>query len=453
VVYLAAPAQFKEACLNEEIWVMQADGQDPQRLLAGGDDFFGPPAWSPDAKHIAYVRGKFAFGMPWVRGQLEILDLATGQTGVLIATPALGSSVAWLPDGRLVYSLDESIPNQNDSNLWTLPLDGSGHAQGSSTRLTRGPGEAYLVGGSASGSKLAFFRRTIEPDVYVTDLEAHGARLTSPRRLTLDERADFPYSWTPDSKSVIFVSDRNGAYNIFKQGVDDPQPELLVGGHEDTIIARLSPDRKSILYLVTPPGGETPSGEVRLMRVPLAGGPPQKVLEEPGINNQQCAQSPSSLCLFSRFEPGRERFFAFDLEKGLGREIAKAEIHSEYPLDFNWSLSPNGQMLAMAKRATQNRPVIRVLPLGVGPEKIFPVPGWAGIGSLDWAADSRSVWATGYTNTGEKTLLNVALTGKVRRMLEEKTQTLGWAIPSPDGKHLALWKANGSSNVWMVENF
>jgi len=252
---------------------------------------------------------------------------------------------------------------------------------------------------------------------------------------------------------VIFVFDRNGAYNIFKQGVDDPQPELLVGGHEDTIIARLSPDRKSILYLVTPPGGETPSGEVRLMRVPLAGGPPQKVLEEPGINNQQCAQLPSSLCLFSRFEPGRERFFAFDPEKGLGREIAKAEIHSEYPLDFNRSLSPNGQMLAMAKRATQNLTAIHVLPLGAGREKIIPVPGWAGIGSLDWAVDSRSVWASGYTNTGEKTLLNVALTGKVRRMLEEKTQTLGWAIPSPDGKHLALWKANGSSNVWMVENF
>ena len=110
-------------------------------------------------------------------------------------------------------------------------------------------------------------------------------------------------------------------------------------------------------------------------------------------------------------------------------------------------------MLAMAKRSTQNLPVIRVLPLDAGAERIIPVPGGAGIGSLDWAADSRSVWATAYANTGEKTLLNVALTGRVRPMLEEKTQTLGWAIPSPDGKHLALWKANGSSNVWLLENY
>jgi len=28
---------------------------------------------------------------------------------------------------------------------------------------------------------------------------------------------------------------------------------------------------------------------------------------------------------------------------------------------------------------------------------------------------------------------------------------LGWAIPSPDGTKLALWKASGSSNVWLVE--
>ena len=27
------------------------------------------------------------------------------------------------------------------------------------------------------------------------------------------------------------------------------------------------------------------------------------------------------------------------------------------------------------------------------------------------------------------------------------------AIPSPDGRHLAIWKANGSSNVWMLEDF
>jgi hypothetical protein len=47
----------------------------------------------------------------------------------------------------------------------------------------------------------------------------------------------------------------------------------------------------------------------------------------------------------------------------------------------------------------------------------------------------------------------VDLQGKVRNVLEEKNIRLGWAIPSPDGKRLALWESSGSANVWMIENF
>jgi hypothetical protein len=30
---------------------------------------------------------------------------------------------------------------------------------------------------------------------------------------------------------------------------------------------------------------------------------------------------------------------------------------------------------------------------------------------------------------------------------------LGWAIPSPDGHSLALWKASLNSNAWLLEGF
>ena len=105
------------------------------------------------------------------------------------------------------------------------------------------------------GRRHSLFRQAVEPDVYVTDLDANGTRLSTPRRLTLDERADFPYSWTPDSKSVIFTSDRNGRFNIFRQGVHDAEPEILVRSDEDLAVPRLSPDGNSIIYLITPPNG------------------------------------------------------------------------------------------------------------------------------------------------------------------------------------------------------
>jgi hypothetical protein len=38
-------------------------------------------------------------------------------------------------------------------------------------------------------------------------------------------------------------------------------------------------------------------------------------------------------------------------------------------------------------------------------------------------------------------------------MLKNDKMRMGWAIQSPDGKHLALWQASGTSNIWMLENF
>jgi Tol biopolymer transport system component/DNA-binding winged helix-turn-helix (wHTH) protein len=464
VVFLTAETQNAETqnkeiwamrTENREIWLMQANGEGARKLIEGGEGFFGAPAWAPDGRHLAYIRHRYKGGMPWIRSRLEILDISSGHTNDLLETPELGSTVAWAPDGRLIYSLGEPSPNQNDSNLWALPLDSAGHVKGPATRLTHGPGFADLVSVTLDGKRLAFFRRTIEPDVYVTDLEANGTKLSEPRRLTLDERADFPYSWTPDSKSIIFVSDRNGAYDIFKQRLDDSEPELVVRGQkENKSVARLTPDSKSVLYIVTPTEDTSTLNQSRLMRASLAGGPPQMVLTAVGLGNQQCARSPATLCIFTVIEPGIERFFTFDPEKGAGHEIPKAAIKSLNKFEFNWSLSPDGQMLAMTgKSGDHKEPAIRLFLLQDETERTIAVPGWVGISSLDWGADSKSIWMTGYASGGTKTLVNVSVMGRIRPMLEEKKMTLGWAIPSPDGKHLALWKASGSSNVWMLENF
>jgi hypothetical protein len=138
----------------------------------------------------------------------------------------------------------------------------------------------------------------------------------------------------------------------------------------------------------------------------------------------------------------------------MGQEVSKAAIKSLNKFEFNWSLSPDGQMLARTgKSEDQKEPAIRLFLLQDETERTIAVPGWAGMSSLDWAADSKSIWMTGYASSGTKTLVNVSVAGRIRPMLEEKTMTMGWAIPSPDGKHLALWKASGSSNVWMPENF
>jgi Tol biopolymer transport system component len=62
-------------------------------------------------------------------------------------------------------------------------------------------------------------------DVYLAELKEEGTRLDSPTRLTVSDSEDYPTGWTPDSKTVLFSSDRIGRSQIFKQ-----QTLLLASG-------------------------------------------------------------------------------------------------------------------------------------------------------------------------------------------------------------------------------
>ncbi len=50
-------------------------------------------------------------------------------------------------------------------------------------------------------------------------------------------------------------------------------------------------------------------------------------------------------------------------------------------------------------------------------------------------------------------MLNVTLSGKVIPALEEKEMDLGWAIPFPNGRDVAIWMSAASSNVYLLEDF
>jgi Tol biopolymer transport system component len=274
---------------------------------------------------------------------------------------------------------------------------------------------------------------------------------------------------------VLFFSDRDGVFHIFKQAIDETQPQLLVGGKEAAALPRLNPDGSMVLYVNSrsdvggirepqSPHIDAALGIQQLMRVPVSGGPPQLVLEGRGINNLQCARLPSTLCIYSELAPGEEHFYTFDPLKGKGEEITGAAIHESDFYSFNWSLSPDGKLLAFSKKfGTQGQPAIRLFSLVDAKERLISLPGWAGIATLDWSADGKSLWSTAFTTsetglwttgfdaTGEWTLLKVELSGKVTPMLREREMNLGWAIPSPDGSKLAIWKAAGTSNVWLAE--
>jgi hypothetical protein len=192
-----------------------------------------------------------------------------------------------------------------------------------------------------------------------------------------------------------------------------------------------------------------------MMRVPLAGGTPQVLFEEPGINNFQCARAPARACLFSKFVEGAMMFFKFDPSTGARKEWISVSAESPEWEGYNWTLSPDGKMVALSKGKmhVSTNADVRLVPLEGGSEKVLHVTGWAGLSTIDWAADSKSLWASARLGGETRTLVNIDLQGHAKPVLEEKTPHVGWAIPSRDGKRLAILEAAGDSNVWLLEGF
>ena len=123
--------------------------------------------------------------------------------------------------------------------------------------------------------------------------------MNPPRRLTSSEAIDFASAWTADSKSVLFQSNRNGTWGIFKQGINQETSEPVFLGPQDASYPRLSADGAWILYVESPRTQANPAPPQRLMRISVSGGVPELVLETPRWDGFACARAPASLASLS----------------------------------------------------------------------------------------------------------------------------------------------------------
>jgi len=189
---------------------------------------------------------------------------------------------------------------------------------------------------------------------------------------------------------------------------------------------------------------------LRLMRMPVTGGPAELVLTARLYGTPWCARSPSTLCAFAEQAPDRKElvFTAFDPLSGKGKELAR--FATDPKADYgNWSLSPDGTRIGIIKTGGNH---IYVLPLDGSPLRDLTVAGWSGLNTFDWSPNGKGFFSSNSTGLGV-TLLFVDLNGKAHSLLQQKSSSLTWGVPSPDGRHLAVLGQEFSGNMWMIENF
>ncbi len=432
---------FQRSDYGREEWVMRSDGTDPVKVASDKSSWVGGPTWSPDGNRIAYIRAAETYNARV--SAVEVNEWRNAGAQTFFSDNRLGPALFWLSDGRLIYTFGDEN-NRHGASLWTVSIQPSGKPGESPKRITRGIGWISQVTGSDDGKVVTFLRENSVSSVYIGTLAPDGIHLLANRRLTLDENENNPFAWTPDSKAVLFNSDRNGTSEIFKQVTDQPLAESLTTSAEQLLQPRVTSDGSEILYISTP---KTASLETQssLFAIPIGGGTPRLVLKDVGIWNVQCARLPLTFCLYSVGKGDAMETFRFDVRNG------KSSVPPQVDPVCNWSLSPDGSQRAMVCPSLKGN--IRFRSTLTGKTRDVPVTGRNELGSVDWAPDGRSLLIAGRTPEGESALLRVTLEGRASVLLHSSNSEILAAIPSPDGRSLAIAESMVYNNVWQIENF
>lgn len=175
------------ALVTERIAIVNADGSDFTWISSasppGHQDMM--PAWSPDRRRIAYVRG----GLDDVPSLIYITSLdGLGGTNAITYLPAgsfcAESAPAWSPDGRslLFWSFCAAGIGGSDHSGFAI---GNSDGSGAMTPITSGVDETYYSEPewSTDGKWIVFSTNGVEnaaSDIYVMRADgSHATRLTA----------------------------------------------------------------------------------------------------------------------------------------------------------------------------------------------------------------------------------------------------------------------------------
>jgi dipeptidyl aminopeptidase/acylaminoacyl peptidase len=286
-------------------------------------DALGSIFWPADGRRLYFVTTRWNAQLRGNQGSIRSVNLSTGNSEEILFGPNLGGEAISLPDGRLHYSqlLGANPAGSYGGELREVRVDSrADKVAGDSVSLGRWPEPVVGFSISADGRRLAFRTVLTQHSVYEGDLEQSGKSLLRVRRLTFGQgRDDFPRAWTADSKAIFFDSNRNGKWEIFKQGSDQVSDEPYLQGANDEFSPRMSPDGRSVLYLDRPREWREPE-PVRLMRVSIAEGFPQVVLQTIGFSEWglrfECAQRQGAPCVLAQRTGDEIVFRLFDSERG-----------------------------------------------------------------------------------------------------------------------------------------
>ena len=240
---------------NPEIYVMDADGGNQQNLT-NHPDGDANPAWAPDGKRIAFMsdRDGHVDIHDFPNYEIYVMDADGGNQLNLTNDPHDDRSPSWSPDGkRIVFSSTRAMDRfeaAHNIEIYVMDDDGA-----NLQRLTNNLTEDQQPSWAPNGKRIAFSARReghfenelgITYEIYVMDADGKNQQ-----RLTENRNNDWNPSWSPDSKRIAFMSDREGDvvnWDIYVIDANGGNQQRLTENRVYDSSPSWSPDGKRIAF-------------------------------------------------------------------------------------------------------------------------------------------------------------------------------------------------------------
>lgn len=252
--------------------------------------------------------------------------------------------------------------------------------------------------------------------------------------------------WSPDGRSIVFASTRDGDWEIYVMAADGTNPRRLTRSPGRDAHPSFFPDGRSIVF--QSPRGHAVAGQVDLYVMDADGGNQRRLVGSPGFNAIPAPSPDGRRIAFDRGTRTTSGAYHTDLYlvDATGRRARRLTANAWSSQVPRWS--PDGRRLAFYANP-RGRDQLFLLDLGSG-----AVTALAPSAAIDHAPafspDGRSV-AFVSTRDGPRDLYRVDVaTGVVTRLT---TGLDVWAQPSwsPDGRRILFSaKATGVDQLYVV---
>jgi Tol biopolymer transport system component/DNA-binding winged helix-turn-helix (wHTH) protein len=302
----------------------------------------------------------------------------------------------------------------------------------------------------------AIYRLSVRPDVERARAPERGFQSMQVTRLPVTGSvAEAVIS--PDGNYLAYVATepgRTGAGVWVRQVAAASHTQQLVAPAEGTAYGALifSPDSQHLYYGAAHDGAAPPS----LFRVPVLGGPAEKILDAPSDVGGPLTFSPDGKQLaYVRGQFGRDMTLVVaNLSGANQREVVTRRAPEIFGLPA-WS--PDGQFVACIYGSadtldgTSPSLGVKTFRLSDGAEQRVTEPRWVDVRQLSWLPDgSGLVMSAAEQELSPAQVWVVAVpTGEVRRVTNDLNTYLGASLTA-DGSALVTVQTDRAPNIWVA---